>query len=65
MRIFLKAVKFVAKLLNYDFFCCAEEDGMGYVTYSNSGSKVIRKFVDASSTIQVEWMKMPERKKLG
>ena len=54
MIVFMKAVKFMAKLLHYDIFCCAEENGMGYVAYSNSGSKVIRKFVDEASALQVE-----------
>ena len=54
MIIFMKAVKLMAKFLHYDIFCCAEENGMGYVAYSNSGSKVIRKFVDDASALQVE-----------
>ena len=32
MRIFLKAVKFVAKMLHYDIFCATEGNGVGYVT---------------------------------
>ena len=59
MRIFLRSVKFVAKLLKYDIFCYAEENRTGYyetgyVAYSNSGSKVILKFVDEAATIQAE-----------
>ena len=54
MIVFMKAVKFMARLLHYDIFCCAEESGVGYVAYSNSGSKVIRKFVDEASALQVE-----------
>lgn len=54
MLIFLRAVKCMARLLHYDIFCCAEENGVGYVAYSNSGSKVIRKFVDQSASIQAE-----------
>ena len=54
MRIFLKAVKFVAKMLHYDIFCATEGNGVGYVTYSNSGSKVIRKFVDESASLHAE-----------
>lgn len=38
---FLKGVKYVARLLGYDIFCCAEGNGVGYVTYSNTGSKAI------------------------
>ena len=54
MRIFLRSVKFLAHLLHYDIFCCAEENGVGYVSYSNSGSKVIRKFVDEAAQLKAE-----------
>lgn len=41
MLVFLRTVKFVAQHLGYDIFCAAEENGVGYVAYSNTGSKAI------------------------
>lgn len=54
MLIFLRAVKCIAHILGYDVFCCAEDNGVGYVAYSNSGSKVISAFVDEAASIQAE-----------
>ena len=54
MLIFLRSVKFVARLLHYDIFCATEGNGVGYVSYSNSGSEVIRKFVDEAAQLKAE-----------
>lgn len=47
---FLKVVKFAARLLNYDIFCVVEENGVGYVACSNSGSAAINNLRNAQST---------------
>lgn len=41
MTAFLRTVKFAAKELGFDVFCAVEANGVGYVAYSNDGSKAI------------------------
>lgn len=50
---FLSFVKNAARLLGYDVFCAVEENGVGYVAYSNSGSKAIRNLQNA----HINWAK--------
>ena len=49
MTAFLRIMKFAAQEFGYDVFCAVEKDGVGYVAYSNEGSKAIRKLAEEAN----------------
>ena len=53
MTAFLRIVKFAARELGFDVFCAVESDGVGYVAYSNDGSKAIRKLADDAAGFEL------------
>ena len=50
MLVFLRTVKTVAQHLGYDIFCVVEENGVGYIACSNTGSAAINNLRNAQST---------------
>lgn len=51
MIVFLRAVKFAARLLGYSIFCAVESHGTGHSVYSNHGSEAIRNLRNS----QIKW----------
>ena len=51
MLIFLRAMKFAARLLGYSIFCAVESHGIGHSVYSNYGSEAIKNLRRS----QIEW----------
>ena len=49
MTAFLRIVKFASHELGFDVFCAVEANGVGYVAYSNEGSKAIRKLAEEAN----------------
>lgn len=53
MTAFLRVVKFAAKEFGFDVFCAVEANGVGYITYSNEGSKAIRKLAEEANGFEL------------